>query len=171
MVLFEVLLLQQWYGLSDPMAEEAIGDRLWDRLRYADEVGCRNLVLNSNGTLLNRNDNIEKVLDSPLKRFILSLDGYTKETFEKIRYRASWDRVYSAVAELCRRKAERGSEYPVIEKNREKWSSHLSFFTADKVPSHTPKTMIGMNANVASSSVAGKNARSASVTSILAVSE
>jgi len=27
-VLFKVLLLQQWYGLSDPMAEEAIGDRL-----------------------------------------------------------------------------------------------------------------------------------------------
>ena len=27
-VLFKVLLLQQWYGLSDPMAEEAMGDRL-----------------------------------------------------------------------------------------------------------------------------------------------
>lgn len=26
-MLFKVLLLQQWYGLSDPMAEEAIGDR------------------------------------------------------------------------------------------------------------------------------------------------
>jgi len=28
LVLFKVVLLQQWYGLSDPMAEEAIGDRL-----------------------------------------------------------------------------------------------------------------------------------------------
>jgi IS5 family transposase len=28
LVLFKVMLLQQWYGLSDPMAEEAIGDRL-----------------------------------------------------------------------------------------------------------------------------------------------
>jgi len=27
-VMFKVLLLQQWYGLSDPMAEEAISDRL-----------------------------------------------------------------------------------------------------------------------------------------------
>ena len=27
-MLFKVLLLQQWYGLSDPMAEEAIADRL-----------------------------------------------------------------------------------------------------------------------------------------------
>lgn len=27
-VLFKILLLQQWYGLSDPMAEEAISDRL-----------------------------------------------------------------------------------------------------------------------------------------------
>ena len=27
-MLFKVLLLQQWYGLSDPMAEVAIGNRL-----------------------------------------------------------------------------------------------------------------------------------------------
>ena len=35
---------------------------LWDRLDYAAKVGCRNLVLNSNGTLLHRWDNIEKIL-------------------------------------------------------------------------------------------------------------
>jgi transposase, IS5 family len=28
MVLFKALLLQQWYGLSDPALEEALGDRL-----------------------------------------------------------------------------------------------------------------------------------------------
>lgn len=33
---------------------------LWDRLDYAAKVGCRNLVLNSNGTLLDRWDNIKK---------------------------------------------------------------------------------------------------------------
>ena len=30
-MLFKVLLLRQWYGLSDPLAEEAIGDRLFFR--------------------------------------------------------------------------------------------------------------------------------------------
>ena len=110
-------------GRENPMCEiwptfygEAfiLGDELWDRLDYADKVGCKNLVLNSNGTLLDRDDNIEKVLNSPLKRFILSLDGFTKETFEKIRAKAKWDDVYPAVEELCRRRLERGQTYPTI---------------------------------------------------------
>jgi MoaA/NifB/PqqE/SkfB family radical SAM enzyme len=91
-----------------------LGDELWDRLDYAASVGCRNLVLNSNGTLLDRNDNIDKILRSPLRRFILSLDGLTRETFEYIREKAKWDDVYPAVEELCRRRQERGQEYPAI---------------------------------------------------------
>jgi MoaA/NifB/PqqE/SkfB family radical SAM enzyme len=91
-----------------------LGDELWARLRHASDAGCRNLVLNSNGTLLARNNNIEKVLDSPLKRFILSLDGLSKEVFESIRVKAKWEKVYPAVAELCRRREERGQKYPVI---------------------------------------------------------
>lgn len=89
-------------------------NELWDRLDYADKVGCQNLVLNSNGQLLDRWDNIEKVLNSPLKRFILSLDGLSKETFETIREGAQWEVVYPAVEELCRRRLERGQTYPTI---------------------------------------------------------
>ena len=91
-----------------------LGDELWDRLDYAASVGCENLVLNSNGTLLDRDDNIEKILRSPLKRFILSLDGLTKETFEHIRAKAKYDEVYPMVEELCRRRMERGQTYPTI---------------------------------------------------------
>ena len=40
---------------------------LWDRLEYADKVGCKNLVLNSNGSLLGKDNNIDNVLNSPLK--------------------------------------------------------------------------------------------------------
>ena len=87
---------------------------LWDRLDYADKVGCRNLVLNSNGTLLDRWDNIDKILASPLRRFILSLDGLSKETFELIREKAKWEEVYPQVEELCRRRLARGQKYPVI---------------------------------------------------------
>lgn len=110
-------------GRENPMCEiwptfygEAfiLGDELWDMLDYADSVGCQNIVLNSNGTLLDRDDNIEKILNSPLKRFILSLDGLTKETFEHIRAKAKWETVYPAVEELCRRRQERGDTYPTI---------------------------------------------------------
>ena len=87
---------------------------LWDRINYAAKAGCRNLVLNSNGTLLERWDNIDKILSSPLRRFILSLDGLSKETFELIREKAKWDEVYPAVEELCRQRIARGQKYPII---------------------------------------------------------
>ncbi|MBI1947864.1 MAG: radical SAM protein [Deltaproteobacteria bacterium] len=89
-------------------------DELWDRLDFAARAGCTNLVLNSNGTLLDRFGTIDKVLASPLRRFILSLDGLSPEVFEKIRAGARWDRVYPAVEELLRKRRERGSVYPVI---------------------------------------------------------
>ena len=89
-------------------------DELWDRLGYAAQAGCRNLVLNSNGSLLNRFGNIDKVLNSPLKRFILSLDGFSKETFERIRVKGKRDEIYATVAELCRKRRKSKQQYPVI---------------------------------------------------------
>ena len=89
-------------------------DEIWDRLDYAAAVGCRNLVLNSNGTLLERWNNYDRLLASPLRRFILSLDGFTAPTFEAIRVGANRDAVYAQVEELLRRKAARGQRYPAI---------------------------------------------------------
>jgi len=91
-----------------------LNEELWDRLDFAAQVGCDNLVLNSNGTLLQYKDHIENILKSPLKRFILSLDGFKKETFEHVRRKAKFDDVYPYVEELCRKREERGQKYPVI---------------------------------------------------------
>ena len=91
-----------------------LGEELWDRLDYAAHAGCRNLVLNSNGTLLGRAQHIERILQSPLRRFIISLDGFSAPTFEAIRVKAKRDAVYAAVVELCRRRQERGQLYPAI---------------------------------------------------------
>src|SRR5262249_34462743 len=54
------------------------------------------------------------ILASPLRRFILSLDGLSKETFELIREKAKWEEVYPAVEELCRRRLARKQRYPAI---------------------------------------------------------
>jgi len=91
-----------------------LGDELWRRLQHAHEAGCRNVVLNSNGTLLWRKENIRKILESPLRRFILSLDGLSETVFEKIRFKAKWHDVYPAVAALCRERERRGTKYPTI---------------------------------------------------------
>ncbi|MDP1771322.1 MAG: radical SAM protein [Methylobacter sp.] len=91
-----------------------MGDEIWDRIDYAAKVGCTNIVLNSNGGLLNRQNHIERILKSPLKRFIISIDGFSKETYEKIRYLGEWERTYGGVEELLRQKAASGNVYPLI---------------------------------------------------------
>ncbi len=90
-----------------------LGDKIWQWLDYAAQAGCSNIVLNSNGILLARN--IDNVLNSPLKRFILSLDGFKPETFNKIRKGGSRNKIFAAVEELLRRKEQRGQEYPIIQ--------------------------------------------------------
>ena len=92
-----------------------LGRRLWEMLDHAARVGCTNLVLNSNGIMLARPGMIEAVLDSPLRRFILSLDGFSKETFERIRVGGNRDKIFAAVERLLEERARRGQEYPVIQ--------------------------------------------------------
>lgn len=92
-----------------------LGEKLWRWLDYAAKAGCQNLVLNSNGIMLAKPGMIERVLDSPLRRFILSLDGYTKKTFEKIRVGGNRDKIYQAVERLLEARQRRGARYPIIQ--------------------------------------------------------
>jgi len=91
-----------------------MGDEIWDRIDYAARVGCRNIVLNSNGSLLLRQNHIERILRSPLKRFILSLDGLSKDVYQAIRRRGKWETTYHGVEELLARRKASGQTYPVI---------------------------------------------------------
>lgn len=93
----------------------ALGDKLFERLRYARDKGLTKLVLNSNGKLLDRKDYIDQILTSGLKRFILSLDGFKKETFERIRVGGNRDKIYAAVEKLLERKKELRLEFPIIQ--------------------------------------------------------
>jgi radical SAM protein with 4Fe4S-binding SPASM domain len=90
-----------------------LGDTLWRWLGYAASIGCRNIVLNSNGILLERN--IEQILASPLRRFILSLDAFQPETFKMIRVGGSRNKIFAAVEKLLRRREELGQYYPIIQ--------------------------------------------------------
>ncbi|MFZ5585098.1 MAG: radical SAM/SPASM domain-containing protein [Thermodesulfobacteriota bacterium] len=92
-----------------------LGQSLWEMLAYAHRAGCRNLVLNSNGIMLARPGMIEAVLDSPLKRFILSLDGFSAPVFEHIRKGGNRDKIYASVERLLALKQQRGQQYPIIQ--------------------------------------------------------
>jgi len=98
----------------------AIGKKIYGRIRQAADLGLTNLTLNSNGSYC-RDGNNDLILTCGLKKFILSLDGFTKETFERIRYtldpHGKFEPVYAGVRDLLRRKKEldaQGAATPLI---------------------------------------------------------
>lgn len=97
-----------------------LGRTLFDRLRQAHSMGLTRLVLNSNGSFC-RDDYIDEILTCGLSRFLLSLDGFKRETFERIRYtrdpNGKYETVYAGVHALLQRKREldvQGVETPKI---------------------------------------------------------
>ena len=62
-----------------------LGQRLWDLIAYAKATGCKKLTLNSNGSRLDQDVNIEGILTSGLDRFIVSFDALTRDTHMKVR--------------------------------------------------------------------------------------
>jgi len=67
--------------------------KLFYMIQYAKRRGLSNLVLNTNAMLLNE-EMAEMLIDSELDRFIISMDGFTKETYEKIRVGGKYEEVF-----------------------------------------------------------------------------
>ncbi len=91
-----------------------LGERLFDLIRYARQAGCQKITLNSNGNRLTER-NIAGLLDCGLDRFIISCDGHTKETYEKIRVGGKFERLYDGANRLVETLRRRGLRRPLIE--------------------------------------------------------
>lgn len=88
--------------------------KLYYMIKYAREKGLKYLILNTNGMLLD-DEMINLILESGLDRFIFSLDGFTRETYNSIRVHGDKDTVYGNVLNLIAEKNEKGLEKPYIE--------------------------------------------------------
>jgi MoaA/NifB/PqqE/SkfB family radical SAM enzyme len=87
---------------------------LFDRIRHVRAHGMH-CYYYSNGTLLLQNDNIAKTLADPPNLICFSLDGFTKETFEKIRVKGDRDKTYAGIEALYHERNRRGMTEPRIE--------------------------------------------------------
>lgn len=91
-----------------------LGKRLFPLIRYARESGCRKISLNSNGNRLTE-ENIEGLLGCGLDRFIISCDGHSAETYERIRIGGRFDRLYQGIHRLLERMRKEQLQSPLIE--------------------------------------------------------
>ncbi len=95
-------------GLGEPFMDR----KIFDRIGYCERHGISTL-LSTNGTFLDEKA-AARLLDSPLAHITLSFDGASKETFERYRKGARFEKVRDNFVRFARMKRERGSKMQVV---------------------------------------------------------
>ncbi len=90
--------------------ESLLHPRLIDGIRYAKQRGLYTR-LHTNGSLLTE-ETARSLVASGLDRLSFSFDGYTKETYERIRAGGDFERTISNILRLLEIKRETGSRNP-----------------------------------------------------------
>jgi radical SAM protein with 4Fe4S-binding SPASM domain len=98
--------------MTEPFMTRDFADRLLTVQRHG--VPFSDVI--TNGTLLT-DESIQKILDSQLTRFIVSIDGGTKQVYESIRPGAVFERVIGNFQLLQGRRRERGAALPRLRIN------------------------------------------------------
>lgn len=113
--------------------------RLFYMIWYAKQKGLTNIVLNSNAMLLD-GEMSEMLIDSGLDRLIISMDGFTKETYEMIRVGGNYEEVVANCLQFIDRLNSRNSSKPrfemqfsVLEENEHEREAFNTFWTAKGV--------------------------------------
>ena len=95
-------------GLGEPFMDR----KIFERIEYCERHGIATL-LSTNGTFLDEKT-AARLLDSPLAHITLSFDGATKETFERYRKGARFEKVRDNFVRFARMKHERRSKVQIV---------------------------------------------------------
>ena len=95
-------------GLGEPFMDR----KIFDRIEYCHRHGIATL-LSTNGTFLDEK-NAAKLLDSTLAHITLSFDGATKETFERYRKGARFEKVRDNFVRFAQMKHDRQAKIQIV---------------------------------------------------------
>lgn len=96
-------------------SEPFLDRHIFDRIAFVKNQGME-VMFYSNGMTLNK-EKINIILENPPTKIVFSFDGGTKETYEKIRVNASFDRVVQNIRNLVKERDRRGLKNPIVEVN------------------------------------------------------
>lgn len=116
----------EWLSLTGS-GEPLISPDLPAILAHARTSGCA-IAFNTNGTLWTQ-ERADMVVDLGVDEIRFSIDGATRETFERIRVNAKFDKVCDAVRMLVATKARKGAKRP-----RVTFSSNLMRMSIEELP-------------------------------------
>ena len=130
--------------------EPLLDKKIAQRIRMLKEVGIKHVNISTNAQLLTE-DKIYELLESGLDDLRISLDGFTKETYEKVRVGLKYDIVKSNVENLVRIRDKENSKLSIrlrmveLEENANERNDWIKYWNSvvsenDKVqlmPMHT----------------------------------
>jgi radical SAM protein with 4Fe4S-binding SPASM domain len=86
---------------------------IFDLIAYAKEKGLTDVVLNSNGTLLD-DDCAVKLIESGLDAIYIGIDAFNEETYSRIRVGGEFSKTVENTKNLLREKERLGSSKPAV---------------------------------------------------------
>jgi pyruvate-formate lyase-activating enzyme len=124
---------QVWFSFcGEPLLEP---DKLLDYVAYGRAVGLRDICVNTNGMLLTRTL-AGPLLDAGLSQLVVGLDGFSADTYAKIRVGGVRDVVYANVEHLLHLRQQRGAgpevlvQFIVMDENRHELDDFQAFWIA-----------------------------------------
>ena len=93
--------------------EAAMHKKLAEIIRYAKEKGIPEVQMNTNGIPFDEHK-ISEVIKAGMDRVIFSVDGNSKETYEKIRVGSNFDKLVNNIEAFVRIRKELGSLKPFL---------------------------------------------------------
>lgn len=94
------------------MGEPLMHPHIFEMIEYAADKGLPYFGMSTNGLLLTE-DKIDRLLDSGLQRFEISLDALDPELFALVRPGGSPERIMENAREFFRRKYQRNQRHPI----------------------------------------------------------
>lgn len=95
--------------------EPFLDEMLFERIKYVKDNGME-IAFFSNGTVMTK-EKAEKLLECPPDRIIFSFDSNDKETYEKIRVGANFEKTKSNIEQLIILKKKKNIKLPIIQIN------------------------------------------------------
>jgi radical SAM protein with 4Fe4S-binding SPASM domain len=81
------------------VGEAFLHPKIFEFIKYAKAVGIEYVYITTNGIPLNE-ENIKKIVDSGLDSIKFSIDASSKETYERVRVGASWEKLIKNIKML-----------------------------------------------------------------------
>jgi radical SAM protein with 4Fe4S-binding SPASM domain len=92
--------------------EPLLNPRIFDMISYASAAGLKTRM-HTNGTLLTK-DKAEEMLKSGIDMISFSVDGFTRESYEKVRVGANFEETISNIVYFANLKKQKGKRKPYI---------------------------------------------------------